>query len=117
VNFNVLFNAKSWQSVLAADVAAGFKRATEDAGGERRISLIDCEVTLDHMLLRIGARKSSLADPRKHLITGASARFTLRAAPDIRLDAGVSNIWQKRTAAPGLNLTRPSAPTGRGERA
>ena len=117
MNFNFLFNAKAWQSVLAADVDAGFKRATKSAGGERRISLIDCEATLDHMLLSIGAGKSDHASRRKHLITGASARFTLRAAPDIRLDAGVSNIWQKRTAAPGLNLTRPSAPTGRGERA
>ena len=111
MNFNFLFNAKSWQSVLAADLDARMRRATKGAGGERRISLIDCEATLDHMLLRIGARKSDRADRRKHLITGASARFTLRAAPDIRLNAGVSNIWQKRTSAPGLNLTRPSAPT------
>jgi len=111
VNFNFLFSAKSWQSVLAADVAAGFRRATKSTGGERRISLIDCEAALDHMLLRIGGRKRDQASRRKHLITGASARFTLRAAPDIRLDAGVSNVWQKRTSAPGLNLTRPSAPT------
>jgi REP element-mobilizing transposase RayT len=109
VNFNFLFNTKSWQSVLAADVDAGVKRATKSAEGERRISLIDCEATLDHMLLSIGARKSDHASRRKHLITGASARFTLRAAPDIRFNAGVSNFWQKRTSAPGLNLTRPSA--------
>ena len=117
MNFNFLFNAKSWQSVLAADVDAGFKLATKNAGGERRISLIDCEATLDHMLLSIGTPKRDQASQRKHLITGASARFTLRAAPDIRLDAGVSNVWQKRTSATGLNLTRPSALTGRGERA
>jgi REP element-mobilizing transposase RayT len=109
VNFNFLFNTKSWQSVLAANVDAAFKRSIEDASGERHISLIDCETALDHMLLSIRARRRDEPSGRRHLITGASARLTLRAAPDIRLNAGVSNFWRKRTPAPGLNLTRPSA--------
>jgi hypothetical protein len=117
MNFNFLFNTKSWQSVLAADVHAGFKRATKGAAGERRISLLDCEASLEHTLLSIGQRQSGQLSQMKHLITGASARLSLRAAPDIRVNAGISNYWRKRTPAPGLNLTRPSAATSRGERA
>jgi hypothetical protein len=109
MNFNFLFQTKSWQSVLAADLGARFNRAAKSPQGERRISLIDLDATLEHTLMSIGARRSDRASHRKHLITGASARFSLRAAPDIRVDAGVSNFWQKRIPAPGLNLTRPSA--------
>ena len=50
MNFNFLFNTKSWQSVLAADVDAAFKRAAKGTGGERRISLIDWDATLEHTL-------------------------------------------------------------------
>jgi len=96
MNFNFLFKTGSWQSVLTADVDAAVKRAITSAGAERRISLIDCEATLDHMLLSIGARGAGEASRMKHLITGASARVTLRAAPDIRINAGVSNFWQTR---------------------
>jgi len=111
MNFNFLFKTGSWQSVLAADVHAAAKRAMTGAGEERRINLIDCEATLDHMLLSIGSRDAGRASRMKHLITGASARLTLRAAPDIRLNAGVSNFWQKRHGAqPGLTRS-----TRRGE--
>jgi hypothetical protein len=109
VNFNFLFNTRSWQSVVAADLNGAFKRASRSPGGERRISLIDCEAALDHMLLTIGAGRASVRSGKKHLITGASARVSLRAAPDIRLNAGISNFWQKRTPTQSLNLTRPSA--------
>jgi hypothetical protein len=117
VNFNFLLKTKSWQSVLAADVDAGFKRATKSAAGERRISLLDYQATLEHTLMSIRQRKGGELNRMKHLITGASARFSLRVAPDIRLKAGVSNFWQRRARAPSLNLTRPSAPTSRSERA
>jgi hypothetical protein len=109
VNLNFLFNTRSWQSVVAADVNGAFKRATTSLGGERRISLIDCEAGVDHVLLTIGARQAGASSAKKHLITGASARVSLRAAPDIRLNAGISNFWQKRTPTQGLHLTRPSA--------
>ena len=46
--------------------------------------------------MSIGARNTRDRTGRKHLITGASARLSLRAAPDIQLNAGVSNFWQKR---------------------
>jgi hypothetical protein len=95
MNFNFLFKTKSCQSVLAADMHAASKRA-ESVGEERRINLIDYEGTLEHVLMTIGARSSGDRNGRKHLITGASARLSLRAAPDIQLNAGVSNFWQKR---------------------
>ena len=99
MNLNFWFKAKSWQSVLAADVNAGIKRAIRAAGDERRMNIIDCEATLDHMLLSIDARDGGRVSRTKHLVTGASARFMLRAAPDIRFNAGVSNFWQKRHGA------------------
>ena len=95
MNFNFLFKTKSWQSVLAADMHAAMKRA-ESVGEERRINLFDYEATLEHMLLSIGAPNGGRLTGRKHLITGASARLTLQAAPEIRFNAGVSNFWQKR---------------------
>jgi hypothetical protein len=94
VNFNLLFRTKSWQSILAADIHAAIKRGMERE--ERRINLIDYEATLEHMLFSIGAGNGGRLTGRKHLITGASARLTLQAAPDIRFNAGVSNFWQKR---------------------
>ena len=94
MNFNLLFKTKSWQSILAADVHAAIKRGMETK--ERRINLIDYEATLEHMVFSIGARNGGRLTGRKHLITGASARLTLQAAPDIRFNAGVSNVWQKR---------------------
>jgi hypothetical protein len=96
MNFNIWFKMKSWQSILAADVDAAFRRGIGHAGEERRINLIDCEATLEHMLLSVGARNRGRPTGMKHLITGASARLTLRSAPDIRLNAGVYNFWQKR---------------------
>lgn len=95
MNFNFLFKTKSWQSVLAADMHAAIKRG-ESAAEERRINLIDYEGTLEHVLMSIGARNTREQPGRKHLITGASARLSLRAAPDIQLNAGVSNFWQRR---------------------
>lgn len=94
MNFNFWFKTKSWQSILAADVHAAIKRGMERE--ERRINLIDYEATLEHMLFSIRAPKGGRLTGRKHLITGASARLTLQAAPDIRFNAGVSNFWQKR---------------------
>ena len=94
MNFNLLFKTKSWQSILAADVHAAIKRGMERE--DRRINLINYEATLEHMLFSIGPRNGGRPTGRKHLITGASARLTLQAAPDIRFNAGVSNFWQKR---------------------
>jgi hypothetical protein len=94
MNFNLWFKTKSWQSILAADVHAAIKRGMERE--ERRINLIDYEATLEHVLFSIGAPNGGRLTGRKHLITGASARLTLQAAPDIRFNAGVSNFWQKR---------------------
>ena len=99
MNFNFLFKTKSWQSVLAADVHAAITRGPENPGDERRINLIACEATLEHVLSSIGARNRAQT-AGKHLITGASARLTLRAAPDLHLNAGVSNFWQKRHGSP-----------------
>jgi hypothetical protein len=96
VNFSFLFKTKSWQSVLAADLGAAINRRMAKAGEERRINLITCDATLEHMLLSVGARNSDQGAGTKHLISGASARLTLRAAPDIQLNAGVSNFWEKR---------------------
>jgi hypothetical protein len=96
VKFNILFKLKSWQSILAGEVQAAMNRRIETAGGERRINLIDYEATLEHMLLSVGARNGDKLAGMKHLITGASARLSLRAAPDIQINAGVSNFWQKR---------------------
>ena len=96
MNFTLLFKTKSWQSILAADVHAAIKRGLERAGEERRINLIDYEATLEHVFFSISARNGGRPTGRKHLITGASARLTLQAAPDIRFNAGVSNFWQKR---------------------
>lgn len=107
MHFTVWFKTKSWQSILAADMHAAIKRGIERSREERRITLIDCEAALDHMLLSIGARRDDQLSTMRHLITGASARFSLRAAPDIRLSAGVSNFWQKRPER-SLNLSRPS---------
>jgi REP element-mobilizing transposase RayT len=117
VKFNVWFKTKSWQSVVAADVNAAIKRAIKRTGEERRINLIDCEATVDHMLLNIGARDGGHLNRMKHLVTGASARVTLRAAPDIRFDAGISNFWQMRHGTqPGapdsLGTSRRGAPKG-----
>jgi Transposase IS200 like len=113
VNFNFLFQMKSWQSVLAADVETAIKRGMAKAGEGRRINLIDCEASLDHMLLSIGGRKGGRSGRMKHLITGASARLSLRAAPDIRLNAGVSNFWQTRYGSqPGAD---DSLATGQAE--
>src|SRR5207247_469637 len=105
VNFNVLFKMKSWQSVLVADVGAAIKRSVARAGEERRINLIGYDATLEHMLMSVGARNRGRTAGMKHLITGASARLTLSAAPDIQLNAGVSNFWQKRQRSPGALAT------------
>jgi hypothetical protein len=94
VNFSTWFKTKSWQSILAADVHAAMKRG-KSPREERRINLIDYEGTLEHVLMTIGARNGERPG-RKHLVTGASARLALRAAPDIQLNAGVSNFWQTR---------------------
>jgi hypothetical protein len=79
---------------------AAMKRA-ESVGEERRINLIDYDATFEHVLMSIGARNTRERPARKHLITGASARLSLRAAPDIQLNAGVSNFWQKRHGSQG----------------
>src|SRR5438105_5020679 len=102
---------KSWQSVLAADVGAAINRSIASAGEERRISLIGYDASLEHMLMSVGSGKRGRTARTKHLITGASARLTVSAAPDIQLNAGVSNFWQKRQSSAdlsSLNLTRPS---------
>jgi hypothetical protein len=96
MNFNLLFKTTSWQSILAADVHAAIKRGMEASGEERRINLIDYEATVEHVLMSIGPHRTGERPGKKHLISGASARLTLRAAPDIQLNAGVSNFWQKR---------------------
>ena len=100
MNFNILFKMKSWQSVLAADVGAAINRSIASAGEERRINLIGYDASLEHMLLSVGAGNRGRATGAKHLITGASARLTLRAAPDLQFNAGVSNFWQKRQRSP-----------------
>lgn len=121
MNFSICFKAKSWQSILAADVDAAIKRGIGSAGEERRIKLIDCEASLEHMLLSIGARDGGHLSRMKHLITGASARLKLQAAPDIRFEAGVSQFWQKRqgsapvpadTLAAARRHVRPKEGTG-----
>jgi hypothetical protein len=99
VNFNVLFKMKSWQSVLAADVGAAINRSIARAGEERRINLIGYDATLEHMLLSVGARNRGRVTGPKHLITGASARLTVSAAPDLEFNAGLSNFWQKRQSS------------------
>jgi len=112
VNVNFLFKMKSWQSVLAADVGAAINRSIASAGEERRINLFGYDASLEHMLMSVGARNRGRASGAKHLITGASARVTLRAAPDIELNAGFSNFWQKRQNShdlSSLNLSRPSS--------
>ena len=96
MNFSFLFKTKSWQSVVAAEVDAARKRAANTHDNGRRINLIDCEASLDYMLLSLGERGGSRLSRMKHLVSGASARLALRAAPDIRLNAGVSNYWQIR---------------------
>ena len=99
MNFNILFKMKSWQSVLAADVGAAINRSIASSGEERHINLIGYDASLEHMLLSVGARNRGRSGT-KHLITGASARLTLRAAPDLQFNAGVSNFWQKRQRSP-----------------
>jgi REP element-mobilizing transposase RayT len=95
VNFNAWLKTNSRQWIFAGDIDAAIKRAIRDAGEERRINLFEWEASLDHMRLRVGTRDGDHQSRMKQLINGASARLMLRAASDIRLDAGVSHFWQE----------------------
>ncbi len=93
--FNVWLKTRSRQWVLAGDFDAMFKRAVREGAERRRISLLECEAMLDHMRLRIGARDGGPVARMMHVLSGASARLVVRAASDIRVEAGVSNFWRK----------------------
>jgi len=99
VNFNVWLKTNSRQWIFAGDIDAMVKRAIRDGAERKRINLFECEAMVDHMRLRIGEPAAGSISRTKQLLTGASARLTFRAAPDIEFNAGVSHFWQKRHGA------------------
>jgi len=96
VHFNVWLKTNSRQWIFAGDIDAKLKGAIRDGAERKRINLLEWEAMVDHMRLRIGGQDAGNISRIKHLLTGASARLTLRAAPDIQFNAGLSHFWQKR---------------------
>jgi putative transposase len=66
---------------------------------EKNIAVAECQTVVDHVHLLVAAHDRTHLAKVMNLLKGASSRRLLQRFPELKMDAGVNNLWQHRYAA------------------
>ena len=66
---------------------------------EKNISLLECEMIVDHVHLLISTEDRARLSMAMNLLKGATSRRIFQRFPELKLDAKVGAFWQHRYAA------------------
>ena len=97
--YHVWFATKRRKWLLQGDVGEATKESIRAVAKEKSISLLECEVIVDHVHLLVSAEDRTRLSKAMNLLKGVTSRLILQRFPELRLDAGAGAFWQHRYAA------------------
>lgn len=102
--FHVWFAPKGRKWLLQGDVEHVVQDSLTQVDREHGIRMIAHSLIVDHVHLLLELSHEQGLSGAVRLLKGASARKVFQQCPELRLDAGVRNFWQKRY---GHRLVQP----------
>jgi REP-associated tyrosine transposase len=93
--YHVWFSTKNRRWLLQGEVTERVKQFLTAVAAEKGIELMECETMIDHVHLLLRATSDHELSLSMKLLKGRSSYETFRALPDLKLDAGVSSLWQR----------------------
>jgi len=97
--YHVWFATKRRKWLLQGDVGEAVKGLMWTVAMEKNISLLECEMIVDHVHLLISTEDRARLSMAMNLLKGATSRRIFQRFPELKLDAKVGAFWQHRYAA------------------
>src|SRR5713226_2458733 len=97
--YHVWFSTKNRKWLLVGWFEEFVKKTLWDVAERHQIRLMECETMVDHVHMPLDVDDPSTLSRAMNLLKGASSRAVSLAAPEYKLDARTSHLWQKRYAA------------------
>jgi len=97
--YHVWFATKRRKWLLQGDVGEAVKGLMWTVAKEKNISLLECEMIVDHVHLLISTEDRARLSMAMNLLKGATSRRIFQRFPELKLDAKVGAFWQHRYAA------------------
>ena len=88
--------AKRRKWLLQDDILAAIRQELQQIALDKGIRLREHEAVVDHVHLLIETDNREGLSKAVNLLKGISARHIFQRFPEMRLDAGVRNLWQHR---------------------
>jgi putative transposase len=93
--FRVWVATKYRKRLLEGDVVTKVKEVVLQVATEKSIGLVECETMADHVHMRLIADTDTHLSSHMKLLKGRSAYEVFKAYPEVKLDAGISSLWQE----------------------
>jgi putative transposase len=93
--YHVWFSTKRRKWLLEGDVADLAERAMLDAARADGIRLLELGVMIDHVHVLVDLESSNALPHTMKMLKGKSAHRVFQEIPELKLDAGISNLWQR----------------------
>jgi putative transposase len=97
--YHVWFATKRRKWLLQGDVGEAVKGLMWTVAKEKNISLLECEMIVDHVHLLISTEDRARLSMAMNLLKGVTSRRIFQRFPELKLDARVGAFWQHRYAA------------------
>jgi putative transposase len=97
--YHVWFATKRRKWLLQGDVSEAVKGLMWTVAKEKNISLLECEMIVDHVHLLISTEDRARLSMAMNLLKGVTSRRIFQRFPELKLDAKVGAFWQHRYAA------------------
>jgi len=97
--YHVWFATKRRNWLLQGDVGEAVKGLMRTVAKEKNISLLECEMIVDHVHLLISTEDRARLSMAMNLLKGVTSRRIFQRFPELKLDAKVGAFWQHRYAA------------------
>lgn len=98
VLYHVWFATKRRGWILQGEINEAIKAALWETARDKVIDLLVCETMVDHVHLLIRIEPTNLPKVMQAL-KGISSKAVLQKFPELKLDAGVGNFWQRHYGA------------------
>jgi putative transposase len=89
------FSPKRRGKILLGEIAETIENLMNEIASEKGISLLACRTSYDHMHLLISPPDSQTVSESMRLLKGVSARRVFQRFPELKLDIGHNNFWQR----------------------
>ncbi len=93
--YHVWFATKRRKWLLQGEIADLVERAFWDIAKRDRIHFLECKTAIDHAHLLFKAERDEELPSIMKALKGKSAHQVFQAEPELKIDAGTNNLWQR----------------------